>query len=209
MTYFTCACICECIAPQSPLRLLAYLQPSTGTAANVASSSSSVTGARRRTCARSCSLSTYLLLTTHYSLLTTHCSLLTTHYSLLTTRHAPIRRGSICLATLLHYYIIIIHYYLAYFRRRGSIYPSACPSTPRRSGRGGPGAAAHASRSARARASAVTSAPREGTTSTCVLALQREGTMNVSTAAPVRHARRASVPATTAVCRWGRRNGCC
>ena len=71
-------------APQSSfLRLLAYLQPSTGTAAHAISSSSSVAGARRRTCVHEVAAptATYLLLAALlYSL----------EYSLLTTRHSPL-----------------------------------------------------------------------------------------------------------------------
>ena len=65
-------------APQSSfLRLLAYLQPSTGTAAHAISSSSSVAGARRRTCVHEVAAptATYLLLAALlYSLLITHYS---------------------------------------------------------------------------------------------------------------------------------------
>ena len=65
-------------APQSSfLRLRAYLQPSTGTAAHATSSSSSVAGARRRTWVHEVAAptATYLLRAALlYSLLTTHYS---------------------------------------------------------------------------------------------------------------------------------------
>ena len=69
--------------PQSSfLRLLAYLQPSTGTAAHATSSSSSVAGARRRTWVHEVAAPT--------APPTCYLQLCFTHYSLLTTRHSPL-----------------------------------------------------------------------------------------------------------------------
>ena len=74
-------------APQSSfLRLLAYRQPSTGTAAHATSSSSSVAGARRRTWVHEVAAptATHLLL----AACSTCCLPLATRYSLLATRHS-------------------------------------------------------------------------------------------------------------------------
>ena len=73
-------------APQSSfLRLLAYLQPSTGTAAHAISSSSSVAGARRRTCVHEVAAPT----ATHLLLAALLYSLLITHYSPLAAYPQP------------------------------------------------------------------------------------------------------------------------